>query len=287
MNYLKLFTIFTFMLPCTLYAQLAPIRPFSPNIKSTIIDSAYVRIWYAYNAINIADSKTYDDLQRLDISEQRSKYYSFFVFNNDSLVIEWKKKNPNAKSRPIQLGIKGKVSYWDEYRYSEYFKDFSLNTFTEYCRMPWALHNSNCQYTEEIPVMNWEIEEDTATIAGYRCQKANCTFRGREYTAWFSMDIPISNGPWKFGGLPGLILKVYDKDLLFVFECIGVEYHKNKFPITLYDNYKNYRKKDREYVLRFQQEIHKNYRKVANLKTIVRRKNPNPEKHVHMHMELE
>lgn len=97
------------MLPCTLYAQLAPIRPFSPNIKSTIIDSAYVRIWYAYNAINIVDSKTYDDLQRLDISEQRSKYYSFFVFNNDSLVIEWEKKNPNAKSRPIQLGIKGKV----------------------------------------------------------------------------------------------------------------------------------------------------------------------------------
>lgn len=276
------------MLPCILYAQRPPIRPLPRNVRSTIIDSAYVRIWYAYNALNIADSKTYDDLQRLDISEYLSKYYSFFIHNNDSLVDEWKKKHPNADSYPAQLGIKGKVSYWDEYRYSEYFKDFSLNTFTEYCRMPWALSNSNCQYTEEIPVMNWEIEEDTTIIAGYHCQKANCTFRGREYTAWFSMEIPISNGPWKFGGLPGLILRVYDKDKLFVFECIGVEYHKNKIPITLYDDYKYYRERDREYVLRFQQEIHKNYRKAANLMpTIEIRKRPKPYKHVHMHMELE
>lgn len=57
--------------------------------------------------------------------------------------------------------------------------------------------------------------------------KATCTFRGREYTAWFCVDIPISNGPWKFGGLPGLILKVYDKDHLFVFESIEIEKKRN------------------------------------------------------------
>jgi len=44
--------------------------------------------------------------------------------------------------------------------------------------------------------------DDTLTVAGYVCQKATCLFRGRDYTAWFSNDIPISNGPWKFGGFP-------------------------------------------------------------------------------------
>jgi GLPGLI family protein len=31
------------------------------------------------------------------------------------------------------------------------------------------------------------------------------------HTAWFALDIPISDGPWKFCGLPGLIMEVYDK----------------------------------------------------------------------------
>lgn len=58
-----------------------------------------------------------------------------------------------------------------------------------------------------------------------------CYFRGRSYVAWFTMDIPIENGPWKFAGLPGLILKVYDDKKLYDFECVKIEKNKISFPI--------------------------------------------------------
>ena len=67
-------------------------------------------------------------------------------------------------------------------------------------------------YEEEMNIQEWNLhDESVKTILGYECQKATCTFRGREWTAWFALDIPISDGPWKFSGLPGLIMEVYDK----------------------------------------------------------------------------
>ena len=57
---------------------------------------------------------------------------------------------------------------------------------------------------------------------GYPCQKATATFRGRDYEAWFTPEIPVNDGPWKFFGLPGLILKVTDAENIFSFVCVGL-----------------------------------------------------------------
>lgn len=59
--------------------------------------------------------------------------------------------------------------------------------------------------------INWQLLDEFKEISGYRCQKAATTFRGRKYEAWFSSEIPLSVGPWKFSGLPGLILEIYDQ----------------------------------------------------------------------------
>lgn len=70
---------------------------------------------------------------------------------------------------------------------------------------------SNFFYIEEkFPSFDWKIENETKEILSYQCKKATMTFRGRNYTAWFAPKIPISDGPWKFSGLPGLILEVTD-----------------------------------------------------------------------------
>jgi GLPGLI family protein len=59
---------------------------------------------------------------------------------------------------------------------------------------------------------NWELHTETKKIGNFNCQKATITFRGRNYTAWFTNEIPVRYGPWKFQGLSGLILEVYDDD---------------------------------------------------------------------------
>lgn len=62
---------------------------------------------------------------------------------------------------------------------------------------------------DSLPEMKWElILGQNKKIAGFNCQKAILKFRGRKFTAFFTEDIPVNYGPWKFKGLPGLILEI-------------------------------------------------------------------------------
>ncbi|RZK25459.1 MAG: GLPGLI family protein, partial [Flavobacterium sp.] len=78
------------------------------------------------------------------------------------------------------------------------------------------------QYEDNLGKLNWQLEDGIDTIANYACQKATLRFRGRNYTAWFTTDIPINEGPWKLSGLPGLITKLVDSEQLFSFVMIGL-----------------------------------------------------------------
>ncbi|WP_295993227.1 GLPGLI family protein [uncultured Alistipes sp.] len=78
-------------------------------------------------------------------------------------------------------------------------------------------------YEEPIEPMSWEITQRQDTVAGYLCTQAEANFRGRRYRAWFAPDIPLNIGPWKFAGLPGLVLRAEDADGAFVWECVGIE----------------------------------------------------------------
>jgi GLPGLI family protein len=77
--------------------------------------------------------------------------------------------------------------------------------------------------TGPLPVINWQVNNATATLGGLRCQKATTHFKGRNYIAWFCPDIPSHGGPWKLSGLPGLILEAYDTKKQVVFKFDGIE----------------------------------------------------------------
>lgn len=77
------------------------------------------------------------------------------------------------------------------------------------------------QYQEPMG-QDWEFVEGDTVILKHPCQKAVCHYHGRSWTAYFATDIPISDGPWKLCGLPGLILRAYDHSDSFIFNCVGI-----------------------------------------------------------------
>ncbi len=91
---------------------------------------------------------------------------------------------------------------------------------------------------DSLHPMKWKINKEIKSILGYPCQKAQTHFRGRDYIAYFTKKIPVNNGPYKFGGLPGLILEVYSTDGEIKFLTKSINFSKNT--ITHVPSYTKY-----------------------------------------------
>lgn len=71
--------------------------------------------------------------------------------------------------------------------------------------------------------MKWSlVEGEEKTILNYKCHAARLSFRGRNYTAYYTDALPFSSGPYKFFGLPGLILEIKTDDNRFSFSAYKI-----------------------------------------------------------------
>ena len=227
--------------------------------KMNVVDTTRIRVWYAFNADDVKKVNTYIDQQRLDIGKHLMKYYSDFLFCSDSVISNWSKTHPGARSVPRFHGNGGKDSdTWSEYEYSDLF--ISGGKLTEYATMPQWLESNNSYYAEPYPLQQWQMGAETQTILGHRCQKATCHWRGRDFVAWFAPGIPVKAGPWKFGGLPGLILKLQDTAGIYRFEAVQIS--SKPYPIYKYD-FKAYRASTRDKVWKMQKTFNENWFKAA------------------------
>lgn len=90
--------------------------------------------------------------------------------------------------------------------------------------------NDNTQFYESVgmtllsydsPVIdNWKLVSETKVINSIPCKKAEVRYKGRDWTAWYATEIPFPYGPYKFSGLPGLIVKITDKTGDYDFELV-------------------------------------------------------------------
>jgi GLPGLI family protein len=90
-----------------------------------------------------------------------------------------------------------------------------------------------CLVNDTLSNFKWKVTNQTRTILNYNCVKATTTFRGRSYEAWFTDDIAITNGPWKFCGLPGLIVTVNDTEGVYKYELTGIDLKADFSPAIL------------------------------------------------------
>lgn len=99
------------------------------------------------------------------------------------------------------------------------------------------------QYTEPYEAQTWEISDSTKNILGYECLMASSDYHGRHWTAWFTQEIPIQDGPWKLSGLPGLILEAHEQSGQHQFTATGI--NATSKPITPNFGADHYEKTDR------------------------------------------
>jgi len=94
------------------------------------------------------------------------------------------------------------------------FRDFSPQTG--------GMDFAACIVSDPMKPMKWTYSSETTKIGKYKCKSASTDFRGRSYIAWYTEDIPISHGPWKFSGLPGAIVEIHSVDRKIVFTLTRV-----------------------------------------------------------------
>ena len=146
----------------------------------------------------------------LDIEPTQIRYYPRDFFVGDSLV---------AYNRTIPEGT-------------------HFNTSTILTHTPGSDEYDDYDVLENITLklssknqQDWKLTDEKKKVKDLHLQKATATWGGRNWTAWFTPDIPFQEGPYKFHGLPGLIVELYDDRSNYRFELV-----KTQKLATPYDN---------------------------------------------------
>ena len=135
----------------------------------------------------------------LDIDKDFVKFYDYKFLEMDSINKKFRGNNNRTNTMADQLLIRKRNSSENKTFHDNNFDYFVLSSKDK---------------------MNWKVTKETKKLDNYKLQKATTSFGGREWTAWFSPEIPFQEGPFKFAGLPGLIFELNDKDNEYSYKLV-------------------------------------------------------------------
>jgi len=93
-------------------------------------------------------------------------------------------------------------------------------------------------YYKEPGKIKWEISKERKKIGKYNCKLAKCYAYGRKWNAWFTSEVALNYGPYKFGGLPGLIVALNDDENRFSFTIQDLKKRPSKLILPTEKEYK-------------------------------------------------
>lgn len=134
--------------------------------------------------------------------------------NCQNLLVQYDIKNQD-KIHTAELIFNDSVSFFNIMSISGIENDnafFIKNKIENSIFFNEQILNQKIYVKDSINVMKWELRNDTSFILSEKCLSAKTTFRGRSYIAYYSPKYKTDEGPWKFGGLPGLILSIKSED---------------------------------------------------------------------------
>lgn len=185
--------------------------------RKDTIDQAVFKVQYEVDGcLDTSSKERFNETMMLEVGKQSSKFYSYTKYVSDSVHAA---DIANRVSQEIM--IEHLKQYGQSKLNEQTYKKYPAGKVTTLDEIAGDISRLRCEEVEERP--QWKLSNDTLTILSYICHKAECNFKGRNWTAWFTTEIPSSEGPWKLYGLPGLILKAEDGDKDYLFTCTGIE----------------------------------------------------------------
>ena len=173
----------------------------------------FSQVKVTYEVIYKPDT-TENKFNREDMSlkhfEGKSYFYNETKFKLDSIY-------DKITAEFLRTGITPNVSLKYELNFGIY-KDFTKQEIYEIQN----ISSRDFMFKINLSKQNWNIDRKTKKIHNYSCKKATINFGGRLWEAWFTDEIPINDGPYKFSGLPGLILEIYDSEKDYHFLATGI-----------------------------------------------------------------
>ncbi len=141
----------------------------------------------------------------LDVNDNINRFYSYQLYRSDSTLIANEKTGKMTMSKSM------------DYEFMVIKKPLLKENIKIY-----RILYDTYELKEDQPILDWKILSDKKTLNNLICQKATLEFKGRQWEAWFSTELPYSEGPYIFNGLPGLIISMYDTNKNYIFNFSGL-----------------------------------------------------------------
>jgi GLPGLI family protein len=160
-----------------------------------------------------------DDICQLDITKMQSYFYS----------LGYKEQFENISSKLEKAKATGNIMNFERGEIKTNL--YKFNTVKDYKnKVALVSERIGSQYLafvkDSLSTRKWKIVDEKTKINNLVCQKAISVSGKVNVVVWFAKDIPITEGPFYYYGLPGLIVKAVNS-LGWEANLLSVQYNKD------------------------------------------------------------
>ncbi len=203
---------------------LATLPSWGQKKKANNLKTDQYECLYSYQVKN-AKGNTDETSTILQIEKNEAYFTDYTAFQADSAAFA------NAPDK-VQQQFKERVMKNDLFFDQTVFQSTGANKMTVYS----IITPNYYTYSEPLHPVTWSLSEKTDTVCGYVCKTATGEYGGRKWEVWYAPKIPAAFGPWKFCGLPGLVMKATDTAHIHQFTAIAFRKGGVPFNPTPYDH---------------------------------------------------